>query len=178
MVSPRHLASPEDGAIRPAIMRSSVDLPDPERPSSPTISPDWMVRSTFSSTSKSSPLPFGNDRQTPWISSRLAGLVISSMRYPWSAEPQTTLAEGIERPPEQAVEERHQNTHHGDAEHDPREVTGRRCDSYIGAEARGRQMGVAPACDFRHDRGVPRSARRRDGAGDVIGKNAGQDDLH
>ncbi len=40
MVSPRHLASPEDGAIRPAMMRSSVDLPDPERPSRPTISPE------------------------------------------------------------------------------------------------------------------------------------------
>jgi hypothetical protein len=37
MVSPRHLASPEDGAIRPAMMRSSVDLPEQERPSRPTI---------------------------------------------------------------------------------------------------------------------------------------------
>ena len=75
MVSPRHLASPEDGVIRPAMMRSSVDLPEPERPSRPTISPDLMVRSTFSSTSSSSPLPFGNERQTPWISIRLVGLV-------------------------------------------------------------------------------------------------------
>ena len=39
IVSPRHFASPEDGAISPAMMRSSVDLPDPERPSRPTISP-------------------------------------------------------------------------------------------------------------------------------------------
>src|SRR5262249_59928610 len=54
MTSPRHSALPEDGAISPAMMRSSVDLPDPERPSRPTISPDWMVRSTFSSTSRSS----------------------------------------------------------------------------------------------------------------------------
>ena len=40
MVSPRHFASPEDGAISPAMMRSSVDLPDPDRPSRPTISPE------------------------------------------------------------------------------------------------------------------------------------------
>ena len=80
MVSPRHRASPEDGAISPAMMRSSVDLPDPERPSSPTISPAWMVRSTLSSTSNSSPLPFGNDRQTLWMSSRLAWGARSSMR--------------------------------------------------------------------------------------------------
>ena len=65
MVSPRHFASPEDGAISPAMMRSNVDLPDPDRPSRPTISPERIVRSTFSSTSRSSPLPFGNDRQTP-----------------------------------------------------------------------------------------------------------------
>src|SRR6266481_6146618 len=31
MVSPRHLASPEDGAISPAMMRNSVDLPEPDR---------------------------------------------------------------------------------------------------------------------------------------------------
>ena len=52
IVSPRHFASPDDGAISPAMMRSSVDLPDPERPSRPTISPARIVRSTFSSTSK------------------------------------------------------------------------------------------------------------------------------
>ena len=71
MVSPRHFASPEDGAISPAMMRSSVDLPEPERPSRPTISPERIVRSTFSSTSRSSPLPFGKDRQTPRMSRRL-----------------------------------------------------------------------------------------------------------
>ena len=71
MVSPRHLASPEDGAISPAIMRKSVDLPDPERPSRPTILPEWIVRSTFSSTSRSSPLPFEKDRQTLRMSTRL-----------------------------------------------------------------------------------------------------------
>ena len=75
MVSPRHLASPEDGAIRPAMIRSSVDLPDPDRPSRPMISPEWIVRSTLSSTSRSSPLPFGNDRQTLRISSRLFWMV-------------------------------------------------------------------------------------------------------
>ncbi len=34
-------------------MRSSVDLPEPERPSSPTISPERSVRSTSSSTTRS-----------------------------------------------------------------------------------------------------------------------------
>src|ERR1700758_2864147 len=72
MVSPRHEALPEDGAISPAMIRSSVDLPDPERPSRPTISPARIVRSTFSSTVSASPLPFGNERHTLLISIRLA----------------------------------------------------------------------------------------------------------
>jgi NitT/TauT family transport system ATP-binding protein len=40
LTSPRHLASPEEGVTRPAMMRNSVDLPEPERPSRPTISPE------------------------------------------------------------------------------------------------------------------------------------------
>ncbi len=71
MASPRHSALPDDGEIRPAMIRSKVDLPEPERPSRPTISPERMVRSTFSSTWSASPLPFGNERHTPRISIRL-----------------------------------------------------------------------------------------------------------
>src|SRR5882672_6947389 len=178
IVSPRHLASPEDGAMRPEMMRSSVDLPDPDRPSRPTISPERSVRSTFSSTSRSSPLPFGKDRQTPRISRRLACLVRSSMSSPLSAEAKATLSEGIERPPEQPVEERHQNAHDGDAENDPGEVTGFRRRCYIGTETGGRQMVIAPTRDFGDDRGIPRSARGGDGACDVVRKNPGQDDFH
>src|SRR6266700_4717107 len=82
MVSPRHLASPEDGAIRPAMIRSKVDLPDPERPSRPTISLELIVKSTFSRTRSSSPLPFENDRQTLRISIRLVWLAGLSMNIP------------------------------------------------------------------------------------------------
>src|SRR6516162_4080410 len=146
MASPRHFALPEDGAISPAMMRNSVDLPDPERPSRPTISPEWMVRSTFSSTSRSSPLPFGNDRQTPFRSIRVVdGLVWSSM----------TFAEGVERPPQQPIEQCHQDAHDGDAEHDAWKVAGLGCLCDIGTEPLRRQMGVAPACDFGNDRGIP-----------------------
>src|SRR6185437_16354159 len=109
MVSPRHIASPEDGAIRPAMIRSSVDLPDPERPSSPTISPAWMVRSTFSSTVRASPLPFGNERHTLLMSIRLVLLGWSSMAVPSLSQTKTALAKRIERPPQQAVEQDHEN---------------------------------------------------------------------
>src|ERR1700761_1782208 len=156
MVSPRHLASPEEGVIRPAMMRRSVDLPDPERPSRPTISPEWIVRSTFSRTSSSSPLPFGNERQTPRRSSRVACLEISSM-VPLEAlaEAKTALPESVERPPEQAVEQRDEGAHHDDAEHDARKITGLGGIGYIGTEAPGRQVGAAPTGDFGDNGGVP-----------------------
>src|SRR5712671_7202103 len=100
------------------------------------------------------------------------------MSFPCSAEAEATLSEGIERPPEQPVEERHQNAHDGDAENDPREVTGFCRSCYIGTETGGRQMDVAPACDFGDDRGIPRSAGCGDGPRDVIGENPRQDDFH
>src|SRR6201999_4498501 len=145
MVSPRHLASPADGVTRPAMMRNSVDLPDPERPSRPTISPERIVRSTFSRTRISSPLPLGNERQTPRISSRLVCLDVSSMGLSLS-EAKAAFSEGIEWPPEQTVEQGDENTHHDDAEHDAREIAGFRRLRYIGAQPLGRQMGIAPAC--------------------------------
>jgi hypothetical protein len=45
-------------------MRSSVDLPEPERPSSPTISPSRTSRSMFTSTGNGVPEGFANDMQT------------------------------------------------------------------------------------------------------------------
>src|ERR1700693_1770272 len=99
------------------------------------------------------------------------------MNFSWSAETKTALAEGVERPPQQPVEERHQNAHDGDPQNDARKITGFRRRSNIGTKTRGRQMSVAPACHFRDDGGIPRPARRGDGAGDVVRENAGQDHL-
>ena len=46
--SPRQRTSPAVGLSKPDTMRSSVDLPEPERPSSPTISPSRSESSTSS----------------------------------------------------------------------------------------------------------------------------------
>src|SRR5258705_5098881 len=99
------------------------------------------------------------------------------MSFPCSAEAEATLSEGIESPPEQPVEERHQNAHDGDAENQPREVTGFRCRCYIGSETAGRQMGVTPSCDFRDDGGIPGATGGGNCAGDVVRKNPGQNDF-
>src|SRR4029078_5297031 len=52
--------------------------------------------------------------------------------------------------------------------------TGFRGGSNIGTEPGGLQMRVAPACDLRDERRIPGAAGRRDRAGDVIRKDAGQ----
>src|SRR5205085_7685842 len=93
------------------------------------------------------------------------------------AEAEPALAKGVERPPQQPVEKRHQHAHYGDAEDHAWKVTGFRRPCYIGAEPSCRQMDVAPACDLGNDRGIPGTARGGDRAGDVIRKDAGQDDL-
>ena len=54
---PRQRSSPETGRDSPAMMRSRDDLPEPERPSRPTISLDLRSRLTSSSTSSSLPEP-------------------------------------------------------------------------------------------------------------------------
>ena len=51
--APRHDTVPPVAASSPAMIRSSVDLPEPERPSSPTISPCPIRTSTSSSTTRS-----------------------------------------------------------------------------------------------------------------------------
>ncbi len=53
------VTEPALGGIRPAMMRSSEDLPQPERPSSETISPLRRLSVTSSSTSTLSPPPRG-----------------------------------------------------------------------------------------------------------------------
>src|SRR3984957_14577795 len=95
-----------------------------------------------------------------------------------SAKSKTALSEGVERPPQQPVEERHQNAHDGDPENHAREIAGFGRSGNIGTDTVSRQMGVAPTRHFRDDGGVPRSARRGDGARDVIREDAGQDDFY
>src|ERR1700691_6470890 len=96
-------------------------------------------------------------------------------RFPLSVQPEMTLAIGVERRPDQAVEEDYENRHDGDAEHDARKIPRDRHVGDVCAEAMGGEMVVPPGCDFRDDAGVPRAARGRDGTGYVIGEDPWQD---
>src|SRR5205807_8544646 len=170
----RSFTTPAAGSSSPAIARSSVDLPEPERPSSPTISPGRSVRLTFSSTRSSSPSGLRKDLQQPCTSSSGARLsagavtftVFSSPEDP-SADAELALGARIQRPPEQPVQRDDEQAQHHDAEHGAPKV--RRASGLrdIGAEPVRRELLLSPADHFRHDARIPGAARGGDGAGDV-----------
>src|SRR5580658_5984560 len=107
------------------MMRKSVDLPDPERPSSATISPVFRLSETSLKTgARVSPDPVWKT----WVtlltlkSVAIAGSNMAKLLDGrWASEAQPPLRVGVEPAPEQAIENRDEDGHHGDAEHDFRE---------------------------------------------------------
>src|ERR1700761_4006303 len=132
------------------MMRSSVDFPEPERPSNPTISPCFTVRFTSSSTSNSLPPARGKARRT-FFRSRSASMFVSSR--------QTIFAFGIpiERPPENTIDDADQQRHDGGAQNDAMKIAGHAGALDVIAKAVCVQRGSSPAHEFRHDGRVPRS---------------------
>src|ERR1051325_970515 len=125
------------------MIRSSVDLPEPERPSRPTISQSFNVRFTPSRTSNSLPPGRGKERATSRTSKSVSLSIVAS-----SAEPEFALGVPIERPPEQAVDDRDQETHHRDAKHDAMKISRRGGFGNISAQTVSAQRVVSPAGDF------------------------------
>src|ERR1700752_2231907 len=114
------------------MMRSKVDLPDPDLPNRATISPVRSCRSIESRTRSSSPAAPGKLLLTAStsISTSPAGAVVVGVVM-WLApivsglgelEGVTTLRKRIQTPPEQAVEADDVETHDQDADEDARRV--------------------------------------------------------
>src|SRR5579872_2190243 len=127
--------------------RNSVDLPEPERPSRPTISPGRSVRLTFSSTTSSSPSGLRKDLQTPRVSRSGARFSASALAFmealvsmSGSADAEFAFRACIERPPEEAIQHDHESRHDGDAEHRAREIPGAGGIGNVGAESGGGEM--------------------------------------
>ena len=126
--------------IRPAMMRSSVDLPQPERPSSATISSlaqrqvdvvehEQVVAAALA-------IELAHVRRPRRAGDAASGRHVRVHGGLSSIEAEAALGQAIERPPEQAVEGDDEDRHHGDAEHDARIVAGRGGLGDVGAEAR------------------------------------------
>src|SRR5580698_3714247 len=107
MGSPRYDRVPPEGLDSPAIQRSKVDLPDPERPSRPTISPSLMVRFTPSSTTCCpSPSGLGKALLTSLTCNR--GAVFMGVL---SSEPVASLRVIVQGSPEEAVDDHDEQAH-------------------------------------------------------------------
>src|SRR5262245_66472134 len=98
------------------MMRSSVDLPEPERPSRPTISPSRKVSDTSSRTTSSAPEGW----RKAWRMARTASsgvavrTAVVNMGQTFLVEAQAALGEAIEPPPQQPVEQHDEERHRGD----------------------------------------------------------------
>ena len=122
------------------MMRSSVDLPEPERPSRPTISPSTQREVDVVEHQQARPTPLRErlahcrdvqQRQRPWARSSVAWRFLSRAAG--------GVRLGVERPPEHAVEEDDEQRHDRDAKHDARIVARPR------SSARYRRRGPAPS---------------------------------
>src|SRR5271155_5597030 len=102
---PRYLTSPALGSARPAIKRSKVDLPEPERPRRPTIWPSCSSRFMPSSTN-SSPSGLGKALRTSEHCSSGVLSMITSLGQPIFA-----LSVVIQGPPKQAIDDHHEQAH-------------------------------------------------------------------
>src|SRR6185437_6698813 len=179
--SPPIFTVPCVGRVRPAMSLKRVDLPEPERPSSATISPVFMRSETSSRTgARASPEPV----EKTWLTrstSRIVATVGSNMaELLQSARPSETkpaLRRGIEAPPEQPVEQRHEQRHHRDAKHNSWEIAfvGRFGD--VGPDALGDDGVILPPDIFGDDRGVPGASRGGDRARQIEGRDGWNDDL-
>src|ERR1700733_9372157 len=144
-------AGPKIGWPRPAISRSKVDLPDPERPSSPTICPSRNSRFIPSSTSNSAPSGLGNALRTS---------VHCSNGELFMGNPlgQSIFALGvvIQGPPEEPVDDDHEQAHGADTQDDAMKIPGGRrlCD--VRPEASCLHVGVSPTRQFGDDGRIPR----------------------
>src|SRR6516164_8136779 len=157
-------------------MRSSVDFPQPERPSRPTISRSRSNMFTLSMTTRSAPEGRGKAWRTLRTSIKVCPAAMRRL-LSVSVEAEAPLGHAVKRAPEYPVEQDDINRHHGDPQDDMGEIAGIGRGGDIGAESMGLQMGVTPAHILGDDAGVPAAARGCHRPSDVIGEDPGQNDL-
>src|SRR5207253_4439649 len=161
--------------------RSSVDLPQPERPRKPTISPGRSVRLTSSSTTSASPSALRKDLLTPRTSRsgarfRAAAVAFTgvSSDVALSGDAELPLGARVQGAPEHAIQRHDEQAQHDRAEDAALEVSLNRGFRDVGAESVRGELLLTPAYDLGHDAGVPRAARGGDCPGDEERKHGRQ----
>src|SRR5215469_7930587 len=139
--------------MSPAMQRSRVDLPEPDLPSSATISPSRRVKVMPSRTGSACPSGVVNALVT-LLTSTIAAMVVFFLLL--QAVP--GFGQVVEASPEEPVGGHHVDRHDSDPDQDPAEVPVAGGLGDVGAQAGGDQMVVAVVDDLGDDRGVPRPA--------------------
>src|ERR1700683_880304 len=167
------------------MQRSRVDLPEPDLPSSATISPSCNLRLTSSSTGRGWPsgvvkclLTWFTSKITAPVGSGAKAVCWSVIRPPraWSKRV-LRFRQVVKRSPQQPVHYHYIEAHDHDASEDVGEVALRGGLGDVSAEAAGDQVVLSVRGDLGHDRGVPCPAGGGDAPGDVVRENSGQDEL-
>src|SRR6185312_10700722 len=120
--APRYSTCPDVGRIKPPTIRSNVDLPDPERPSRPRISPSRKTRLTPASTGNGS--PDGLAKAMKILSSSMIGGEEPSPTGALSIKPRAPLCVSIERAPQQAVHGNDKYGHDNDTQRNAGVISG------------------------------------------------------
>src|SRR6516164_872440 len=123
---PSIVTLPSLGVKRPEMMRRSVDLPEPDRPRSATISLLCRFKLTLSSTSRLPVTPRLKKWRICWTETRGCNSAVRAAAIPGVIpmspsrllEPQTAISQYIKPAPKGAVQGYDEHAHHAYAEHD------------------------------------------------------------
>src|SRR5664279_2446974 len=121
------------------MMRSKVDLPEPDCPRRATISPLARRKSTPSSTARA--LPSAERKDLP---TALSSTIASDMSVLSCSEVHPVFGHLIEASPDEVVHAHDEDAHHRDAEGDAGKVADGRHVGDVAAESFGLQRRVAP----------------------------------
>src|SRR6516164_1504322 len=130
--------------MSPAMMRSIVDLPDPEGPSNATISPSCSAKCTPLSTARAEPSAPRKFLPTSLSSTRDAFIENSS-------EMEALFRHPVQPAPQKMIEPHHEYAHDGDPERNPGEIALRRHLRDVASNTMCLECRIAPGHVFGDD---------------------------
>src|SRR5271167_3203579 len=153
--------------------RNNVDLPEPDRPSRPTICPARSSRFMPSNTNSSAPSGFGNALRTSVHCSNGASFMSKTL----SGKSIFALGVVIQGTPEQPIDDDDEQAHGAYPQDDAVKISGRGCLRDVGAQSSRLDLRIPPGGQFGDYRGIPRAAGSGDGAGHIERQNRRQGNL-
>src|SRR5580692_6540385 len=153
--------------------RNNVDLPEPERPNSPTIWPSRSSRFMPSNTNSSAPSGFGNALRTSVHCSNGQSFMPKILL----GKPVFAFGVVVQGAPKKPVDDDDEQAHGADSQNNAVEISGRGRLRDVRAQSSRLDLRIPPGGQFGDNGGIPRSARSGDGAGHIKRQNRRQRNL-